>query len=133
YRRAVLSYGAARRPGSKLAVAYPQTGPSSLLCDNFNQFWALARNNYEAGCIDGFAMIHADVEAEGGWLDILHEEMLAVGADLISARIRIKDGRGFTSTALDLEDPWRPRRLTQKEFARLPATFTDADALQFFG
>lgn len=115
------------RPDSPLRVTGVSPG-SSLLASTFNAGWALARNQYEAGEIDGFAMIHADVGAEPHWLDILHAELVRAEADLVSAVIPIKDERGLTSTAVDAHDDlWRCRRLTVTEVANLPETFTEED------
>lgn len=100
----------------------------SLLAAMFNACWAQAVNGYVQGALDGFAMVHADVAAEFGWLDLLHEELVRSEADIISAVIPIKDIRGLTSTAVDdTGDEWRPRRLTLKEVQQLPETFTSED------
>ena len=112
--------------GTQLKVTLVDAG-GSLLANSFNQLWAAARNGFEAGEIDGFAMIHADIEAEAGWLDVLHREMLASGADIISTVVPIKDDRGLSSTAVDdTGDPWLVRRLTIREALKLPLTFGDA-------
>ena len=101
---------------------------SSLATSCFNSLWAMARNEYESGNIDTFAMIHSDVAPPIGWLDTLLEEQERVGADVLSAVIPIKDGRGLTSTAVDdTGDDWRFRRLTMKQAHALPVTFTSDD------
>lgn len=101
---------------------------SSLLTATFNSCWAAARNAWEDGAADGFAMIHADVGAEPGWLDVLHQELEATGADVIAAVVPIKDAKGLSSTAVDdTGNVWRPRRLTMREAHALPETFTERE------
>lgn len=115
------------RPDSahKVRAVSPMT---SLLTACFNSCWALARNEWEAGEADAFAMIHSDVGAEIFWLDTLIAEMEATGVDVMGVAIPIKDARGLTSTAVDdTGDQWRVRRLTTRELFKLPPTFTDSD------
>lgn len=112
---------------SELKVSMNDAGGPEVLC-NHNVLWAMAIDAYEAGEIDAFALIHADVGAEPGWLDILYREMKAYGADAISAVVPIKDDRGLTSTAVDdTGDSWLWRRLTLKQIAKMPDTFGDAE------
>src|SRR6185369_15663806 len=86
-------------------VARTQGG--SILTSVFNAGWAMAQDAYAAGKIDAFAMIHSDVTAPQGWLDVLEARRVAAGVDLISAVIPIKDETGKTSTAVDdTGDPW---------------------------
>jgi hypothetical protein len=103
----------------------------SLLAQNFNICWARALNLAHKGKrIDYFAMIHADVEPEDEWLDVLIDELEASNLDLLSVVVPIKDERGVTSIALDRPDgdTWRPLcRLTMAEVMRLPPTFTSED------
>ena len=102
------------------------SGPEPLM--NHNSLWAQALDAFEAGEIDAFAMIHADVAAEPGWLDKLYAEMRTTDADVISAVIPIKNNTGLTSTAVDdTGDPMIVRRLTMREIERLPTTFGDAE------
>lgn len=111
--------------GTRLQVVDGVSPVGSLLPHTFNECWALALNLYQAGDLDLFAMIHADVEAQPGWLDTLHAEMDASGADLVSAVVSIKDKRGLTSTGVDdTGDRWSVRRLTLREVFALPETFT---------
>lgn len=102
----------------------------SLLAYNFNQLWTKALNAFPRP--DFFAMHHSDIMAPPGWVDDLIEEMDAADADVCSAVVAIKDGRGFTSTALldtqGGEGPGLVRRVTQQELAVLPQTF-DRDRL----
>lgn len=99
-------------------------GPEVLM--NHNTLWADALDQYEAGEIDAFAMMHADVAVEPGWLHVLASEL--GDADIIGAVIAIKNQTGLTSTAVDdTGDPFLARRLVLKETAQLPPTFTDED------
>jgi hypothetical protein len=116
------------RDGGAVDIAGSQSYAGSLLAAIFNKHWCAALNGFAAGDLHGFAMIHSDVGAEMGWLDLLYEEMEKVQADVISAVIPIKDDRGLTSTAVDdAGDVWRVRRLTTGQVAELPVTFTDKD------
>jgi hypothetical protein len=100
-----------------------QTNGASLLAHNFNRLWCAALNQRQALGLTHFAMHHADIGAEPGWLDTLIDEQQRVGADVISAVVPIKDGRGVTSTGLQHQDSLEIKRLTLKEVHKLPATF----------
>lgn len=101
---------------------------TSLLTSCFNSCWALARNEWESGNAEGFAMIHSDVGAQLHWLDVLHDELERTGADMIGVAVPIKDSRGLTSLAVDdLGDHWKLRRLTTSQVRDLPETFTEDD------
>jgi predicted O-methyltransferase YrrM len=113
-------------PGSRVKVRLLSQA-TSLLTASFNSAWAGARNEWEAGNADAFAMIHTDVAPQDGWLDVLAAELDASGADVIGVTMPIKDLRGLHSTAVETGDHWRVRRLSSAEIARLPETFTDAD------
>ncbi len=107
------------------------SGGNSLLANSFNNLWCNALNLQEAGeDIRFFGMLHDDVVPETGWLDMLLEDLLTSGADLVSALVPIKDSLGVTSTAID--DPndhfTVQRRLTMREAFSLPEIFTAADA-----
>jgi hypothetical protein len=99
---------------------------SSLLANNFNGLWAKALNQRRAKGLTHFAMHHDDLAAEVGWLDILLEEMERHQADLVSAVVAIKDGRGLTSTGI-MHNGKCLRRVTMHEAMALPETFTAAD------
>lgn len=99
---------------------------SSALCMCFNALWAHAMVRRRLANVTHFAMVHSDVVPEPYWLDKLHDEMQATGADVVSCVIPIKNKMGITSTGLDT-DYWRPRRLTMQEIYRLPQSFTAAD------
>lgn len=100
----------------------------------FNMLWADILNASRNDPITHIAMIHDDVAPDmpGGfsdWLDVLFDELERTGADCISAVVPIKNGKGVTSTAVDVnpEMPWNPRRLTLREVFRLPETFSAED------
>lgn len=95
---------------------------SSLLAHNFNDCLAVCLNNG----FDFFAVLHADMAADKGWVTTLKDEMIAASVDVMHAPAAIKDGRGLTSTAIAYnDDPWQVlRRLTTAELNALPPTFT---------
>ena len=98
--------------------------------DAFNKLWADALNGYADGQFDAYALIHGDIEAEIGWLDIELEEMDRLGADVVSAVVPIKDARGRTSCGIgNLRNRWLERRcFTMTEIMEFPETFSAADA-----
>ena len=98
---------------------------SSLLCYGFNSLWCTALNMRNAG-ITHFAMLHADIQPEDGWIDTILDQMEMRQADICSAVVPMKGPQGLTSTAIDT-NPWAPRRLTIKETDRLPVTFDAED------
>lgn len=112
-----------------LPLSYGEVG-RSLLANAFNLLWATALGARESEGVTHFAMLHADVIPQDGWLDVLHGELSRTGADLVSAVVPIKDPYGVTSTAIGTkEDSWEPeRRLTMHEVFSLPETFSAADA-----
>lgn len=98
---------------------------SALLCKGFNVGVAEAKNRG----FDYFALLHADLEPQPGWLATLIEDLEANGLDAIHAPAAIKDDVGLTSTAMvDTADmnAFR-RRLTTTELSRLPDVFTLED------
>ncbi len=112
---------------SPIRVSMNDAGGPEVLC-NHNVLWGMAVDKYEAGEIDAFALIHADIGAEPGWLSILEDERQKINADVISAVVPIKDDRGLTSTSVDdTGDPWLWRRITFTDIHKMPKTFTDAD------
>ncbi len=112
-------------------VRCPIEAGGSFLPSVFNSMWGAALDHYEKvgdEHVDAFSMIHSDVVAPAGWVDVLEEEREKRGLDIISAVIAIKDGRRLTSTAVDdTGSPWRVRRLAMDEINKLPETFTDED------
>lgn len=107
-------------------VVLSQTG--SLLALGFNEALCRAYNGYKEDNAKWFAMIHADILPDGDfWIDALIAEADKVGADMMSAVVPIKSGRGLTSTAFsDPANPWGVWcRFTQKQIwsAGVPETF----------
>jgi len=104
-----------------------ETSQSSLLASGFNQLWV----NALVGGYTHFAMCHADIVPQAYWIDLLMEELVESGADVIGAVSPIKDARGLTS--LGIANPgesqwWTPkRRFTMQEIMQFPSTFTAAD------
>ena len=95
---------------------------------DFNTLWTDAMNNYEAGKITHFAMLHGDITPDPSqrWLDILMDTMEERQAVLVSAVSPIKDGRGITSSGIcDPANPWSSyRRFTSREILNeLPKAF----------
>lgn len=103
----------------------------SLLAQNFNALWCWALNKVHNGeRVDYFAMQHADVGPEVGWLETMIDELESKELDVIGAAVPIKSQNGLTSLALARDDgtTWRVKcRLTMDEVHRLPETFTEAD------
>lgn len=110
---------------------------ASLLAYNFNRLWAECLNLRNQKPVTHFAMLHADIGPDPGWLDVLMDEMDATGADIMSAISPIKDGRGLTSTGVldpkDMRTPPKVRRLTLKEIHALPVDTFDAESAGFPG
>jgi len=101
---------------------------SSLLTDGFNTQWCEALNMKA----DYFAMIHADIAADKGWLDIFMKELHDKKLDMISSVIAIKDKTGDSSTAL-LQEDQTVKRLSLAQCHALPTTFRDAKELGLEG
>lgn len=101
--------------------------PASLLGYNFNCLWCTALNGRKTEGYTKFAMHHADIASEIGWLDKLIAEQERVGADVLSTVVAIKDPRGLTTTGI--MDAGKPnvRRLTMTEIMKLPVTFSAED------
>ena len=100
----------------------------SLLAQNFNALLCQALNLKEKLGLTHFVLMHADVcPQDADWLTRLLAIQEDEGVDVLSCVIPIKDGRGLTSTALDLPNSgpvaYRQRRLTTTEVLSLPATF----------
>jgi len=102
----------------------------SLLANNFNKLWCHVLNKVHRGeRVDYFAMLHDDIGAEDFWLDKLIDELEAKQLDVLGVVVPIKDHRGFTSVAVhEPGDNWEVDcRLTMRDMAKLPETFTEAD------
>lgn len=114
--------------GDRVVEAKVKFAAGSLLCHVFNQLWCDALNTEPRPNL--FAMHHADVSADPGWLDTLVEEMFHTGADLLSCVIPIKDARGVTSTGLLDTKEGKLRRVTVRELAALPETFGERELVE---
>lgn len=97
---------------------------SSLIPKTFGLLWGQAVTMAERDGFTHFAMQHADIIAEPGWLDTLHDEMERLDCDLLSVIMPIKDASGLTSTGIDItREPISFRRMSMREVATLPETF----------
>ena len=114
----------------------PICSMSSVLNFNFNCCWTIALNMRKKYKIDYFAMIHADVTAQAGWVDIGVSELQRTGADRINVLMPYKDERGCSQVAMGRPDfprgqampkSWAPRRLTMDEAYQLPKTFGEKE------
>ena len=104
----------------------PEQCESSLLAHGFNTLWAHALALRPQG-LTHFLMLHADiVPVDVGWLNQLHQEMIRVGAQVLSVVVPYKGPQGLTTTAVD---PPPVRRFTMKEIMAQPETFTHPDLL----
>jgi hypothetical protein len=107
--------------------------PHTSNIDDYQRHWNLgykdAMDKTHDHKISHFVMLHDDIEPEDSWLETLIEDIVKYDADLMSAVVPIKDGRGLTSTAIDNpKDEFLPeRRLTMTEIQGLPDVFTASD------
>lgn len=117
-------------PSRTLQLHYGE-GARSLLANGFNMLWGMALNlRLHGERLTHFAMLHADVIPDDGWVDTLLAELEKHEAAMVSAVVPIKSPAGTTSTAIACKDPsvWEPERLlTLKECHALPKTFTAVD------
>jgi hypothetical protein len=115
------------------ACAGPQLGNHSSLPYNFNLLWSIALNQREEVGWTHWAMHHADISAQPGWLAIMLEEMKKFGADSLSCVVPIKQPDvGLTSTGMYYPDLKDTRRLTIYEAHELPETFGEEEVRDFF-
>ena len=115
----------ARRDMSDVMVGHLN---SSLLAAAFNGLWVQALNEATENGLAYFAMLHSDIGPEEFWLDALIAELESQDLDVLGVAVPIKDQRGLTSLAVDGDDTWSPKqRITSKELASLPETFTSED------
>jgi hypothetical protein len=106
-----------------------RVGPASisLHCPNFNELYCGALNERKEMGLTHFCMHHADIEAPPFFIDSLVDEAEAVGADILSCVVAIKDERGLTSTGY-MSPSGTIVRLTLTEIhEKLPPTFSAAD------
>lgn len=115
---------------SKKHTYTPNPQGCGALCLNFNALWAQALNSRGEDGFTKFVMLHSDVCASAWFVDELIDLQEEYDADLMSAVVPIKDGRGVTSTSMsDPHDDWHPWcRLTQRQLHHesFPETF-DSD------
>lgn len=111
-------------------VVCRETYGGSLTMKSFNMLWAKALRMHEAGLVRYFAMLHSDIGAERGWLDILVRLIQDHAADVVSVVAPLKHPDGITSTGIDDPlDRYDPlKRFTMKEIAGFPPTFNAEQA-----
>ena len=100
---------------------------------NFNSLLAQSLDWRDRGQCTHLAMIHSDITAERGWLDLLAEEMHTHGLVAISAVVAIKDpDQDRTSTAIGSKsEPWSAKRYIHlRHHGQMPTTFTGKDVCQ---
>jgi len=119
--------------GSVIGLVHATRSGHSVTISNFSrgwtdfeEIWADALNAFEAEEVTHFAMLHADVAPQIGWVDTLIQELEHREADIVSSIVPIKDSRGLTSSGIgDPEDRWNPfRRFTMREVMKFPETFS---------
>jgi hypothetical protein len=115
-------------PSAKYTHTIIKNG-TSIITSTFNKMLCEVMNSEEE--FDYLAMLHADMVPGMGWLDQLIEELEVNRLDMLSAVVPIKDGRGVTSTGLQvIGTQWAVRRLTLHEIYdewELPTTFKAED------
>lgn len=102
----------------------------SCLEHSFNVLLAHGLALRDQGRCTHLAMLHSDITAEPGWVDILAEEMCRTRAAAISAVVAIKDpDDDRTSTAIGVKgDPWTLRRFIRiADQPTMPQTFMEQD------
>ncbi len=114
-------------PSKRYQVPWP-LNRSSFLNHSFNMYWCDALNKKPRPKF--WAMHHADMSAEPGWLDVLLDIMAEKDADVVSCVACIKDSSGDTNAAIVTqlnEHATDLRRLTVAEANSLPDVFSSAD------
>lgn len=103
-------------------------------CRNFNVLWCGALNSRAYGWTH-FAMVHADVQVRGAWIDVMLKEMEAHQADVLCVASPIKTQAGLTSLAFKRRSDGVVRRVTMKELYAegLPMTFDGPTAMKALG
>jgi hypothetical protein len=97
---------------------------NSLLARGFNQLLCFALNHRKEG-VTHFLLHHADIAIKTeGWLGRMLEIMAAHKAEVLSCTVPLKSTQGLTSTAIEVGDPYPIQRLTMRELAQMPETFT---------
>lgn len=94
----------------------------SLLTLNCNRAWATALN---AGATF-FLMLHDDIlPVSDDWINTMFRALVTNKAGVVSVVSPIKTPDGITSTAIETDEPWNPRRLTMTEVFERPETWTE--------
>lgn len=100
----------------------------SLLGRCFNECWVHALNKRPE--VTHFLMVHADIMVlTPKWPQKMVELMTINKADVLSAVMPIKTPKMVTSTALETDDPWNPRKILIEELQLYPQTWTQPDLL----
>jgi hypothetical protein len=119
---------------SRSLRVYSRAINTSLIPTNCNALWCDALNHREDWGLRYFAMLHGDIEADRGWVDVLVGEADKFDADIVSAVVPQKNNLGLTSTALSLPGNRLSyfTRLTQRQVrhAEFPDTFGISEASQ---
>lgn len=132
-----MHYGALRAvwltPTTRQIRCIPGLSFNSVLTHSFSDHLCEAINERDEHGVTDWAMLHADIEAQAGWVDILADERAASKADIISAVVPQKpyvgEG-GATSTGVGKRLPnGRPEclRLSMHDVYSLPETFDITD------
>lgn len=103
----------------------------SLLAHVFNRTLIAALGAMESQKLTHFVMMHSDIVPEDGWIRKLYEAHQSVGGSGIISVVSPIKGTAHdmaTSTAMETEDIFAPRKLTLEECYKLPRVFTRADA-----
>jgi len=99
---------------------------SSLLALGFNKAWAAALDA-EA---EFFLLLHDDLlPVTDHWPAVLFDELTTNKASMLSVVSPIKTADGLTSTALETDDIWNPRRLSLAEVFARDETWTEPGLL----
>ncbi len=110
---------------SGIGSVIPMEASGSLLAHVFNRALCLGFEAYQKGKATHFLMLHSDIIPDrDDWLTVFLKEFFDNNAQLMSAVVPIKNESGLSSTAVEGASPWGPRRLTSREIAKLPNTFT---------
>ena len=102
---------------------------SSLLAHGFNRLLVMAIQQRPRR----WAMIHADVGAAAGWLDMMLDDLEETGADLLSAVIPIKNKPNTYSTALGHIGDVPHYQLCKEHLEKLPPIFDGAQLREVSG
>jgi hypothetical protein len=101
----------------------PQIQRSSFLNHSFNLYWCSALNQKPRPEL--WAMHHADMSTETGWLDELLKIMRERDADVVSCVAMIKDASGDTNAAVFKDGD--VTRLSAARCKELPDVFSSED------